>query len=138
MQKKTIRDVEWQGKKALVRVDFNVPQDDMGRITDDARIRAALPTITYLLGQGAGVLLLPLGEGEGPVGPIIAMRRVIHPHLGIETAANQADAVGGGPESCFQMGGDVERKGHPAIEELRLALSKKHFRGSDASAPRVL
>jgi hypothetical protein len=64
------------------------------------------------------------------------MGRVGHAHLGIETTAGQANTVGGGPETCIQMGGDVERKGHRAIEELRLALSKKHFRGCAGLAHR--
>ncbi|MBR6209129.1 MAG: phosphoglycerate kinase [Oscillospiraceae bacterium] len=56
-KKKSIRDVDFQGKKVLLRVDFNVPQDKKtGEITNDKRIRAALPTIQYLLDQGAAVI----------------------------------------------------------------------------------
>ena len=56
-KKKTILDAELHGKKVLCRCDFNVPTNDEGVITDDSRIRKSLPTITYLLDQGAAVIL---------------------------------------------------------------------------------
>jgi phosphoglycerate kinase len=79
MNKQTIRDVEWAGKRALVRVDFNVPQDDEGKITDDTRIQAALPTIRYLLEHEANgiVLMSHLGRPKGKVDPKFSMRPIV-------------------------------------------------------------
>ena len=57
MNKKTIRDLSFKGKRVFVRVDYNVPMDKAGKITDDTRISATLPTLRYLLKQGASLIL---------------------------------------------------------------------------------
>jgi phosphoglycerate kinase len=72
----TIRDIDWTGKRALVRVDFNVP---MSRdvITDDTRMRAALPTIEYLRNAGASVVLMShLGRPKGQVNPTYSLKPI--------------------------------------------------------------
>lgn len=66
LNKKTINDIDLNGKRALVRVDFNVPQDENGGITDDRRITEALPTIKVLIEKGAKVVLMShLGRPKG-------------------------------------------------------------------------
>ena len=68
MDKVGVNEVPVQGKRVLVRVDFNVPVDEQRKITDDTRIRAAMPTIQYLVGEGAKVILVShFGRPKGQV-----------------------------------------------------------------------
>lgn len=82
MDKKTVRDLDVAGKKVLVRVDFNVPLNDKGEITDDTRIVASLPTIQYLVEHKAAVILMAhLGRPKGEVKPALSLAPVAK-HLG--------------------------------------------------------
>lgn len=77
--KKTVEDLDVRGKRVLVRVDFNVPQskDGSGKITDDARIVAALPTIEYLRKNGARVILMShLGRPKDGYDPVYSMKPI--------------------------------------------------------------
>jgi len=78
MDKKTIRDVTVTGKRVLMRTDFNEPLDEKtGRITDDIRIRAAVPTIEYLLNQNAKVIICShLGRPKGKKEPLYSLKGV--------------------------------------------------------------
>ncbi|MEM7039928.1 MAG: phosphoglycerate kinase, partial [Bacteroidota bacterium] len=75
---KTIQNVDFTGRRALVRVDFNVPLDDEGNITDDKRIRGALPTIKQILaGGGSAVLMSHMGRPKGEAKPELSLRQVV-------------------------------------------------------------
>jgi phosphoglycerate kinase len=106
MKKKTVRDVDLKGKRVLMRVDFNVPMQD-GVVTDDKRIRAALPTIQYVLDQGASLLLMShLGRPKG--GP--------DPEFSLKAAAEALSKLLGKP---VQMAPDTVG---PEVEKLAAAL----------------
>ncbi|MCH2231350.1 MAG: phosphoglycerate kinase [Crocinitomicaceae bacterium] len=109
MDKKTVADIELSGKKVLMRVDFNVPSNE-GVITDETRIQAALPTIKYILEQGAALILMShMGRPKGEANPKFSLKIVsdrlseildqevtLAPDcIGAETAALAADVKPG-------------------------------------------
>lgn len=77
LNKKTLEDLDVQGKRVLVRCDFNVPMDDNRNITDDRRITSSLPTIEYLIKNGAKVILMShLGRPKGEPNPKFSLAPV--------------------------------------------------------------
>ena len=96
MNKKTVRDIDLRGQRVLMRVDFNVPMQE-GKVTDDKRIRASLPTIKYVLEQGASLILMShLGRPKGGPDPAFSLRpaaEVLSSQLGIPVKM-AADTVG--------------------------------------------
>lgn len=77
MNKLSIRDLDLKGKRVFIRVDFNVPLDEEGRITNDARIQASLPTIRHALSQNGRVILAShLGRPKGKVNPKMSLKPV--------------------------------------------------------------
>jgi phosphoglycerate kinase len=111
MDKLTVRDLDATGKRVFVRVDFNVPLQD-GRVTDDSRIRAALPTIRYLNAQGARIILAShLGRPAGKVTDSLRLRPVGE-RLGQLLGRNvriTGDALGAGTEDAVRRmrNGDI-------------------------------
>ena len=104
MDKITVRDVDVAGKRVLVRVDFNVPLED-GKVFDDARIRAALPTIALLVRKGARVILAShLGRPKGKVADSLRLRPVaerLSQLLGQEVRVT-GDALGTGTQDAVR------------------------------------
>ena len=91
MAKKTLRDVEIAGKRVLMRVDFNVPmaKDGSGKITDDTRIVAALPSIKYVLDNGGSLVLMshlgrPKGKGFEEAFTLKPVAEALSAKLGVE------------------------------------------------------
>ncbi len=102
MDKLTVQDLDAAGKRVFVRVDFNVPLQD-GRVTDDSRIRAALPTIRHLQAQGARIILAShLGRPDGKVSDSLRLRPVgerLGQLMG-KTVPVTGDALGAGTEDA--------------------------------------
>jgi phosphoglycerate kinase len=102
MNKKTVKDIDLKGKRVLMRVDFNVPMQD-SKVTDDKRIKASLPTIKYILDQGASLILMShLGRPKGSPDPEFSLRpaaEVLSSQLGIpvkmapDTIGPEVDAM---------------------------------------------
>ncbi|GMB01028.1 phosphoglycerate kinase [Pelosinus sp. IPA-1] len=77
LNKKSIRDIDVAGKKVFIRVDYNVPMDKAGNITEDTRIRATLPTLNYLLEKNAAIIIAShLGRPKGAVVPEFSLKPV--------------------------------------------------------------
>ena len=75
--KRTIDQIDLQGKRVIIRVDFNVPLDESLQITDDSRIRATIPTINHVVDEGASVILCShLGRPKGTVCPELSLTPV--------------------------------------------------------------
>ena len=73
-----IEDFNFAGKKAIVRVDFNVPLDENGHVTDDTRIRGALPTLKKVLSDGGSLIMMShMGKPKGKVNPKLSLSQIV-------------------------------------------------------------
>ncbi len=123
MNKKTVRDIDVRGKRAFLRADLNVPLDD-GKITDDTRIRASLPTLIYLLENGASAIVAShLGRPKGKVNDALRLKPV-------------ADRLGQLLGRPVRMTGDALGPGvMTAVDKLRpgdlLLLENLRFHGEE-------
>ena len=119
MEKLSISDLEIEGRKVLIRCDFNVPLDERGRIIDDTRIKAALPTIRYALGRDCAVILMShLGRPKDKVEPKLSLKPVAS-RLGELLNLNVAmapDCIGPGVE---KMARELKRGEVLLLENLR-------------------
>ena len=83
-----IEQFNFEGKKAIVRVDFNVPLDENGKVTDDTRIRGAIPTLKKILADGGSVIMMShMGKPKGKVNPKMSLSQIVNTvseHLGVE------------------------------------------------------
>ena len=140
MNKSSVRDIEVEGKRVLLRVDFNVPLDETGEITDDSRIQATLPTIKYLIAHGARVILCShLGRPDGKVVEVLRLTVVaqrLSQILG-QTVTITPDCVGPDVEKAVGElnNGDVllleNVRFHPEEEENDVSFAQALARLAD-------
>jgi phosphoglycerate kinase len=133
MNKKTVKDIDLKGKRVLMRVDFNVPMEG-GKVTDDKRIKAALPTIKYVLEQGASLILMShLGRPKGGPDPEFSLKaaaEVLAGHLG-KPVQMAPDCVGAEAEKMAKelKPGEAlmleNTRFHPEEEKNDLDLAEK-------------
>ncbi len=119
MNKKTFKDIDVTGKKVLVRVDFNVPLDESNKIIDDTRIKAALPTITYLINHGAKIILCShLGRPKGMFNPNLSLAPVAKrlQELLNHQVVLASDAIG---ESAKKLTTDMKNGDIVLLENIR-------------------
>jgi len=134
MTKKTIQDVDLKDKRVLIRVDFNVPLDEKLNITDDIRIRSAIPTIEYAIEKGAKVVLMShLGRPDGQVNEMMRLKPVaerLEGLLGKKVLALQ-DCIGDEVAKAVSImkNGDIilleNLRFHPEEEKNDPAFAKK-------------
>ena len=152
----TIKDYKFAGKKAIVRVDFNVPLDENGKITDDTRIRGALPTLKHILNEGGALIIMShMGKPKGKVNAKFSLSQIVEPvseALGVKVqfapdcakAKAQADALKAGEVLMLEnlrFYGEEEGKPvgidkeDPAYDEAKKAMkaSQKEFAKTLAS-----
>lgn len=152
----TIDNYKFAGKKAIVRVDFNVPLDENGIITDDTRIRGALPTLKHILDEGGALIIMShMGKPKGKVNAKFSLSQIVEPvskALGVKVqfapdcakAKEQADALKAGEVLMLEnLRFYAEEEGKPvgiekedpAYEEAKKAMkaSQKEFAKTLAS-----
>lgn len=127
----TIDNFDFKGKKAIVRVDFNVPLDENGHVTDDTRIRGALPTIKKILNDGGSVILMShMGKPKGKVNPKMSLSQIKE---NVAKALNTevkfaADAAKAGVEAAELKPGEVllleNLRFHPEEEGKSVGIDK--------------
>ncbi len=104
----TISDFNFAGKKAIVRVDFNVPLNEQGEVTDDTRIRGALPTLKKILADGGAVIMMShMGKPKGKVNPKLSLKQIVakvSERLGVDVKFAADCANADAEAQALQMG----------------------------------